>query len=159
MKTLLLLRHSEAETESPFFKDHDRELTPSGIQIAAILGQELSERGFKTEKILTSSAIRAYTTAQVVGEKIGFGFDNIDSYQELYNASPRVLFDVLCHLPTEIETVLLVNHNMGISFFAESLTKLPFTLLPCGVVWLQFETNSWADIQNKTAKVVWKHRC
>jgi phosphohistidine phosphatase len=159
MKTLLLLRHSEAETESPFFKDYDRELTPNGIQLAAIFGQKLAEQTFKPDFLLTSSAVRAYTTAKVVAEKIGFEVEKIDSRDKLYNASPRLLLEALHELPTTAKTVVLVNHNMSISFFAEMLTGTNLLLSPCGAVCLSFDTNDWATINGKAAKILWQERC
>lgn len=63
------LRHADAEPRTT--GDHERKLTPKGLEQAEKVGKFLVRCGLLPEIILTSPLVRARQTAKIVGEKLG----------------------------------------------------------------------------------------
>jgi len=63
------LRHADAEPRTT--SDHERKLTPKGLEQAEKVGKFLVRCGLLPEVILTSPVIRACQTARIVAEKLG----------------------------------------------------------------------------------------
>ena len=68
MKTLLLLRHGKSSWSDASLADHDRPLKKRGVEAAKRMGQLLTELNLVPDHILTSSAVRATATVQLVVE-------------------------------------------------------------------------------------------
>jgi phosphohistidine phosphatase len=63
------LRHADAEPRTS--SDHERKLTPKGLEQAEKVGKFLVRCGLLPEIILTSPLVRARQTAKIVAEKMG----------------------------------------------------------------------------------------
>jgi phosphohistidine phosphatase len=63
------LRHADAEPRAD--GDHERKLTPKGLEQAEKAGRFLVRCGLLPEIILTSPVVRARQTAKIVAEKLG----------------------------------------------------------------------------------------
>jgi phosphohistidine phosphatase len=63
------LRHADAEPRTT--SDHERKLTPKGLEQAEKVGKFLVRCGLLPEIILTSPVVRARQTARIVAEKLG----------------------------------------------------------------------------------------
>jgi phosphohistidine phosphatase len=63
------LRHADAEPR--IVSDHERKLTPKGLEQAEKAGKFLARCGLLPEIILTSPVVRALQTAKIVSEKLG----------------------------------------------------------------------------------------
>ena len=157
MKTLVLIRHSEAQDAEGSMKDYDRNLTTYGIKKAIQLAQELQKRSFKPDFILTSSAVRAYATAKILAEQLDYQIDNINSNKNLYEAPIRDLFEAIAALPPDPNSVIIVNHNPTISFLVESLNKKKdyINLQPCGAVCFWFDVENWNEIGLHLGEISW----
>jgi phosphohistidine phosphatase len=155
-KTLLLIRHAEAEEPSPALKDYDRELTSSGTMRASRIGRELAAQGEKPSALFASSARRAVTTAELVGEQLGFVGQHIQYVDELYNASPRTLLDFFTHLADQHPYVAIVGHNPGITYLAEYLTGAEIGTMSMGsVAKVVFPFDGWELISQRSGELAW----
>ena len=67
MKTLLILRHAKAASH-PSGNDHDRPLNGRGEKQAPAVGKWLADHKLTPELIVSSTALRAHETAQLVAE-------------------------------------------------------------------------------------------
>lgn len=63
MLRLTLIRHAKTEPARPGQEDWDRVLEPRGQKDAPEMGQRLKHRHMKPDKIISSPAVRAITTA------------------------------------------------------------------------------------------------
>jgi phosphohistidine phosphatase len=158
MKTLVLLRHSEAE-DGGLMSDYDRKLTSLGVQKIAVLAQNIQAQNFKPNYILASAAIRAYSTAKILAQHIDYQVDKIESRAELYNRDAQTLIDVILDLPNEMDKIVFVNHNPAISELASWLNdeKQYLSLSPCHAVCLQLDINEWNKILSYSGKILWKY--
>jgi phosphohistidine phosphatase len=83
MRELIIMRHAQAANSS--YRDFDRELTDKGLQQATQMGTWLQQQGFQADVIISSSAVRAYQTAERVATEIGFKQAEIIFQESIYN--------------------------------------------------------------------------
>jgi len=84
MKRIYFIRHAEAQSGGK--SDFERALSHAGELCAIKLGEKLRSLGLAPDLIITSSAMRALCTAQIIANALG-ATKKIASLRELYNAS------------------------------------------------------------------------
>ncbi|MHC2991476.1 phosphohistidine phosphatase [Pontibacter sp. HJ8] len=155
MKTLYILRHAKSSWKFEELSDHDRPLNKRGRTDAPLIGQELAANNVKPELILSSPAVRALTTATLVGRELGYDADDIVVDERIYGASADELLDITREVPAEIDSMMIVGHNESISEFANLLSPKHITSMPtAGVVALRFDCESWYDIRKDNAETL-----
>ncbi|TPE45298.1 SixA phosphatase family protein [Pontibacter mangrovi] len=153
MKTLYILRHAKSSWKFDELSDHDRPLNKRGRHDAPLMGHELASRGVKPQLIISSPAVRAISTATLVGRELGYDPDDIEVNTDVYGAGKKDLLQVVQGAPSDIETLMLVGHNEAISEFADMLSMEPVGSLPtAGVVGLEFDCESWYDISKDNSR-------
>ncbi|RAU84025.1 SixA phosphatase family protein [Pontibacter arcticus] len=155
MKTLYILRHAKSSWDFNELSDHDRPLNKRGRTDAAIMGQELASRDVNPEIIISSTAVRALSTATLISKELGFNPQDILLRERVYGASKEDLLEVVQEVATEVQTVMLVGHNETISEFANSLSPEPLAAMPtAGVIALEFNCDSWYEISRDNARLL-----
>jgi len=155
VKKLFLLRHAKASREFPFIKDIERPLTERGFHDARLVSEQFKKK-FGTPGILISSpAIRAYSTAVVFASAFHYPEDRIQLNGKLYNSSVEDYLEVIMELAHSCETAMIVGHNEVLS---ETVKKLIHdtsfeSLRTCGVAVLSFDINSWNSISSKSCRL------
>lgn len=112
-RTLLLMRHAKSSWDNPAWSDHDRPLNDRGDRDAPRMAAILKDRGLTPSHIVSSTAMRAKTTADKVAASIGFSGE-IVLEPRLYLASPADWHIVFRALPDQHFTVLCIGHNPGL---------------------------------------------
>ncbi|WP_242921126.1 SixA phosphatase family protein [Pontibacter liquoris] len=152
MKTLYILRHAKSSWKFEGLSDQDRPLNKRGREDAQLMGQELASRGLKPDLILASPAVRALTTATLVGKELGYQPEDIVLDERVYAAGIKDLMEVVQETPKDVQSLLLVGHNEGISDFANELSPENLARLPtAGIVALQFDCDNWTEISRDNA--------
>lgn len=153
MKTLFLIRHAKSDWSDDSVKDHDRTLNSRGFRVAPKMAMFLKESEISFDKIFSSSAIRAKTTAEFIAERIND--ENIlEEMPELYMATSRQLLNIVNQLDDSFEKVALVGHNPDFTYFAEYLTNEAIGHLPtCGIVQIEFDLDSWTQVSQNLGKL------
>ena len=159
MKNLLILRHAAPESTGPDGTDFSRRLTDEGERQAEIQGKFLKEADIIPDLIVTSPAVRAVSTAELVLDAMGRGPEVIRE-ESLYNAPGDELLDYIVAMPDSAETALLVAHMPGV---AELLNMLTIEFGEMGVVFNPFklavvllqELTSWADMAPGAGELQW----
>ncbi len=155
MKTLILVRHAKSSWKDDNVKDFDRPLNMRGKKDAPRMGKLLLEKQCIPEKIISSPALRAWTTAHYIAEKLNYPRAAIKANQHIYDANLTELIDVIRHLNDSFSSVMLVGHNPALNDFARSLLFNPVLHFPtCSVVWMTQEINTWKD----ACDGVWKRK-
>jgi len=150
-KIVLLCRHAETLDPYPLQPDFERALTPHGHQQALRTGQWIREKFLKVDALLSSPAQRASTTARILASRLYFDEDHISYEPDLYNARETQLLRCLAALPAEVNTVLLVAHNPGITRLARTLSGRYISYLePATVVAVDLDLDTWQDIYTAT---------
>ena len=110
MKTLLILRHAKAVPKDPNLSDHDRPLDDIGKKDTLHISKLIKDKNIIPCFIISSTALRAKTTAQLVGKACNYEADIVlDHY--LYEAKPKNYLAILETLSDRYSSVLIVGHN------------------------------------------------
>lgn len=144
MVTLYLVRHAETESTHP---DFERRLTPYGEAQARELGQRLKKHSIYPGQIICSPAVRALTTAQLIGDALQ---QTIQTYSDIYNASVETLVSILQTFDS-IPSVLLVGHNPSLSLLANYLSKTSHdTFAPSELGIIELPIEQWSSLMPHT---------
>ncbi len=120
------------------------------------MGQELVEREIKLDMVISSSAVRAITTATLVAKELQFATEKIGVQEELYMISSEDLIGFIRSLPDEYNYVMLVGHNPAFTEVANQLSpeKSIANLPTAGVVGISFDCGYWGEVSRDNAKLL-----
>jgi len=146
IKKLYLIRHAKSSWEHGDLKDYERGLSKRGLKDLEMIGSYLSLKKIRPDLILSSAALRAQLTADILGEKIGYEGE-YRYLEELYLTRPEMVLNVLSLQEPEVESLFLVGHNPALSELANILQPENFTKFPTlGVLALDLAIESWEEI-------------
>ena len=152
MKTLVLVRHAKSSWKDPELADRDRPLNPRGRRDAPEMGRRLAARGETPDRIVTSPALRAATTATVIAEAVGYPEREIVEDERLYGAGSEEILEVIRGVEDRLDRVFLIGHNPGLTDLVNELSDEPIRNVPtCGVVKFRIAGESWSDVRRDTA--------
>ncbi len=155
MKTLYLARHAKSSWKNGALSDFDRPLNKRGLRTAPFMGRLLKEQGIVLDTIISSPANRAFTTATILAEEIGFSREAIQTNERIYGAGDGELQSVVNGLNPEYDCVMLVGHNPGMHMLAQRLAGFAEDNLPtAAIVAIEFDVGSWMDISFGTGRIV-----
>lgn len=147
MKTLVIVRHGKSSWEDPLLSDHERPLAKRGLRDAPVMGARLAEWGPPVDRVISSSAVRALVTAELVTEEMGLPWDEIQVEEDLYHATEFEMLELIQEQEDYLDGLMLFGHNPGMTYLVNDLSDLDLDNLPtCGVVILQFEVESWTEV-------------
>lgn len=118
MKQLLLLRHAQAEEAHAGLADLDRPLSPRGRAEACAAAQCIALAGLRCDAIWVSPAVRTAQTAQIVLSELGLKLE-LAFQPAFYLGNPDALLAPLGHCASEVQALLLIGHNPGLSELAQ----------------------------------------
>lgn len=145
-RSLYLLRHAKAESATLHSPDEDRALTNRGIDDAKTLATKLIKREIRFDLILTSPAIRAITTAQIISNRLDHKQRFLEVDKKLYQADSTTLFRIVSKLHKKIKSVMLVGHNPALEDFVTLITGESVSMQTCALIELSFEFKDWKDL-------------
>ncbi len=147
VKKLYLVRHAEAANNTA--SDFQRPLTAEGERVARHLGKWIDQKEFDIDQIISSTALRATTTAELINESLSKGSIKHDA--ELYEASVRTFLRCVNAISNESLNILMVAHNPAITYLAEYLTGSPIVNMePGGMAIITFSDFEWEGVGEKT---------
>lgn len=150
MKELYIIRHAKSSWGNSQLKDFDRPLNERGLIAAPEMGDRLVHHGNVPDVIISSTAVRAITTAKLIEERFKSPLDIMEE-SKLYHASTFSLLDIVNGISDKFDKVFLVGHNPGLTDFSEYLTNKHFGNLPtAAVVGIRFDFDSWNLISGST---------
>lgn len=151
MKTIYIVRHAKSSWEYQGIKDMDRPLKKRGINDAYLVSSILKKKILKPDAFITSSAIRALSTAVVFCNNFGFPLSRLKINKSLYNFSDGYLVKTIKALDDEFDSAIVFSHDHGINDFVNKFGSESIAHVPtCGVIGIQFENNHWKSIKKGT---------
>ena len=145
-KSLYLLRHAKAESATLQFSDEDRALTPKGVDDAKKLATKLVKKDIEFDLILTSPAIRAITSAQIIANRLDQK-QSLRVEKKLYQADSTTLLAIVGKLHKKIKSILLVGHNPEFEDFAAYITGESVLMQTCSLIEFTFVLKDWKDFE------------
>ena len=154
MKNLLLMRHAKSSWKDKDLPDHERTLNKRGRRDAPMMGELLAERELIPEIIISSSALRARQTAELVAENAGYT-GNITYLDRLYMAEVDEYINALNDLPDDVDPVMLIGHNPSMETLLQMLSGQIESLPTAVIAHLRLPIESWAELTlNKQGELV-----
>ncbi len=149
MKTLYIVRHAKSSWDDLRVSDHNRDLLPVGKKRSKKIARWLNEHKIFPDRIISSTAVRAYKTARLLAQGMGFPEEKIEKEASFYNANPENIFSVLYGLSDTVNKIMVVGHNPGftdlVNLFLDwehQIDNLPTS----GVAAFRFETDKWEEL-------------
>jgi phosphohistidine phosphatase len=158
MKTLILVRHAKSSRDDPTVSDKDRPLNERGLRDASRAGERLARRGVKPDIILSSSARRAHTTAEIFARKLGYGLEDLVADEGLYAATPDHLLAVISGLDDRVECVMVFGHNPEMTELASRLSGRITEMPTCAIAEFEFAIKSWSSVGEQKPQRATLHR-
>lgn len=150
MIRLALIRHAKSDWGDPHLDDHDRPLNDRGVRDAPRMAERLAATGFRPDRILSSTALRARTTAAHFGA--GFAVD-VELDHDLYGAPAGTLLAAAA--ASGVPTVIVVAHDPGMSVLAAQLSNHGIAHMPtCAVATFTWDEDEW-DVASAVPPASW----
>ena len=147
MKQLILVRHAKSDWGDPALGDHERPLNKRGQRNAPEMGERLAEREVHPDRIYTSSALRARTTAEIIAEALDYPAGDIEQGEGLYHAGVDTWLDFISGLEDSLSCVMCFGHNPGLTELAHFEFGCELSNIPtCGVLTRAFAADHWAKV-------------
>jgi phosphohistidine phosphatase len=153
MKKLYLIRHAKSSWKDTNLDDFERPLNKRGESNAPFMGKLLKEKKAKPDVILSSPALRAKATAEIIAKKVNHS-KKIAYVEKLYEASVGDLLKALAEVGDEHDVAFLFGHNPGLNAFAESCVDFERNVPTCGVLEIEFDCDSWSQANAANARLV-----
>ena len=152
MKNLIIIRHAKSSWDSPC-QDINRPLQQRGIDDAHLVAIDCIKYLPCNFIIQSSSAKRARETALIFASTILYPVESIVFRDDLYTFDENRLEKIIKSIGNDFENVILFGHNEAITNFVNKFGDISIDNVPTsGLVWLQFETDSWEKIGKGNTK-------
>lgn len=153
MKRLTLVRHAKAEPVDPRVDDFARPLDRRGVAEIRHTGERLLSQQLIPDLIVTSTAVRAMQSAEIVLRALAMPARLLKRDERLYLASPGELLAVIHETGPRVGHLLVVGHNPGLTELVRKLASSPAheELATASIATMQFEARSWARIGARAA--------
>ena len=146
MKTLFLVRHAKSGRNDPSLSDRERPLNERGLDEAPAMGRRLARRQVKADLIVSSPAVRALTTAQLMASELGYDDKAIVIDEQLYAARVEDLLGLIRATHGKVDRLMLFGHNPEFSDLASRLAGGQVDMPTCAVAEFRYDIQSWYDV-------------
>lgn len=154
MKRIVTVRHAKAVPYG-YDQDFSRDLTDRGENDAAKISRHLKEQGIVPDLMVSSPASRAWQTAMIFANNLGYPENEVVKVKQLYmDFTTGEFLDYVNGLSDEVSTVFVFGHNPGMSYYTGKLANDFFADMPtCSTVGIDFGVESWKDIEARSGNV------
>lgn len=151
------MRHAKSSWANSSLDDFDRPLNDRGIQDAPRMGKWIQEKELTPDLILSSTANRAKSTAEMVAESSAYQSE-IRFHDYLYHGSPRDYFRALKVLSVTIDRCMVIGHNPGLENLVEHLTGEFETMPTAAIANVSLPITDWEDIDQADGQLldIWR---
>lgn len=157
MRILYVIRHAKSSWDDLTASDVARTLNARGLRDAPMMGKRLKERAVYPQLMLTSHAIRAKLTCELIADSMGCGQHLIKVDRRMYHASEEELISIVRKIHDTVDTAWIFGHNPGLTDFVNlfltqenQIENIP----TCGVVAFRFSTHDWKSISIENSSLI-----
>ena len=155
MKKIILIRHAKSDWDNPSLPDYDRPLADRGLQDAPQMAISLKNRGVHLDLICSSTAQRAKQTACITAAVLGYQESEIKWEKSLYHASASYLLQFIQSQSDQVQTLVLVGHNPGLTELINILGVKLDNLPTSGQFAFSLSTDHWKELSRDTCTFAW----
>lgn len=158
MKKLLLMRHAKSSWADPDIPDHERPLKKRGRKDAETMGKMLKTKGMEPDLIMSSTAVRAKETAEILAETCKCKKEII-FLDSLYMAEPADILHAIEKHGKDKKVIMVIGHNPGLEAFLQIADGKVETLPTASVAYLTASIDDWSKLnkgENIKLKKLWR---
>lgn len=144
MKTLLVMRHAKSDWAADHGNDHDRPLNERGTRSARIIGRLLAAEDRIPDLVVSSTALRARSTARIAAEAGDWGCETLLE-PALYGSGADAALEVAASAP-DVGRLMLVGHQPAWSTLVFTLTGRRVEMRTGTVAVIPFEIEAWSEV-------------
>jgi len=149
MKTLFLMRHAKSSWKDDSLADHERPLKKRGKKDIKLIAKIMKKNDLNPDLIITSSAVRAKETADLLAEALGFK-GKLKVSDDLYMGEPSDYMKILKDIKEKYQSVLIVGHNPGLEAYLQIIDGEIEALPTAGLGHLMLAVDEWEEITLET---------
>ena len=135
------MRHAKSDWEADYTSEHERPLNDRGVRSASLMGRLVAGLGLTPEYVLSSTAVRARTTAALASEAGQWGI-RVDLESGFYGSGPEAVLEVAAGVPN-VERVMLVGHQPTWGLLVHRLTGAEADMKTGSVAAIDFMIDDW----------------
>lgn len=154
MKRLYLIRHAKSDWHSPSTDDHERPLNKRGIRAAKLMGRFLTSLGQEPDAVVSSSAVRARTTVELMSEAGGWTCP-VRVTRAFYESRPETVLQEVSSESDTYESLLVAGHEPTWSALVRGLSGGQVKMVTAGLVRIDFDVASWSGVEAGRGLMVW----
>ena len=155
MKTIILFRHSESGWNTNHGGDHERTLTDEGIIIAKKMGLYLSEIKSTPDLLISSTAVRARTTAKLAKEEGKWNSEFILE-RGIYGGDPLFIMGLIKDQDDSIGSICLTGHEPHFSSFICKIINEEHIHFPtASMAKIDFMVTNWKGVDFDNGNLDW----
>jgi len=155
MKNLFLIRHAKSSWEDMSLKDFDRPLNPRGDRDAKDMANRLKDKGIIFDKILSSPANRAKTTAKYFLDVLEIDESKFELVADIYDAYENNIIKLIQNTSNSVNKLAIFGHNPTFTILANKFADNYIMNVPtCGILSVNFETELWSDFFDAPRKLL-----
>lgn len=156
MRTLYLVRHAKSGHDEYVGSDILRHLSARGYDDALAAAQYLKKQGVSPARIVSSPAVRTWTTALVIAEQLGYPVHEIVQNATIYEAPLRRLTAAVVESDDRSESLLIVGHNPGMTLLTNYLCGNVIVSFPtAAVACISIPVDAWSEVSSGCANLDW----
>jgi phosphohistidine phosphatase len=152
VKTLVLMRHAKSDWSADYGRDHERPLNERGVRSAHLMGRLLASEGHVPQLIVTSTAVRARSTASLANEAGEWGAEVVLE-PGLYGSGADAAVQVAASAP-DVDRLMLVGHQPTWSILVSILTGSSVDMRTATAAVIDFDIPEWTDVVGAKGEVV-----
>jgi len=153
MKKIYCIRSAKAEDFSTGLCDYERSLNKKGRKQCETIGSYLLLRNIEPDIVLSSCALRAQESALKLLENYSFAGEQY-FLEELYFKPYEALLDIIMVQDNALSNMFVIGHTPQLNELVNHLSVEAIGHLDhMSVVALEFDIESWSEIQTTKAKV------
>ena len=152
MKTLILVRHAKSSWKYDV-EDVNRPLKNRGITDANLVSRAFNNRKLSIDNVFSSPANRAYSTCEIFLNNLNINVEKVQVVADLYDFGGHNVMFFVKSLNEFSQNVMIFGHNHAFTSICNIFGDVFIENLPTsGLVVIDFDTNSWHDIQKGSTR-------
>ena len=151
------MRHAKSSWDHPSLGDFERPLNKRGLRDAPRMGRYLNELGVIPDYIVSSPAVRAATTVQLLSRETGYDIPKIVWDESLYFEGAGAYIKAISKAPKEASVVLVAGHYPMVHQATSMLTDSTLTehFSTASVACLKCDAEEWSGIGSSNQSLLW----
>ena len=155
MKTLLVMRHAKSDGDASYGGDHERPLNRRGIDAARHVGRHLGEEGLTPDLVISSTAVRARTSAELAVEAGGWECE-LRLEPGFYGASVESVVGIIAGVAAA-SRLMVVGHQPTWGSLVAHLTGESIEVRTATTAVIALPIEAWTAIPRARGDVVAVH--